>query len=260
MRTPRVSDKRAPVPTQLLKSPAMGLIRGFAAPFRAAAFVSRERMWHLVLFPVVLNAALATASAWAAEHYWHEEIRSWGEKWPALRWLFLVVMTGLLGLALFIVLQPLVGAILNDRLCEKVERRLLGEAPRPKFFASSGRALAHGLLKLILYALALVIGLVLGAITGVGGAIGVILAGLFLAYDGFDYPLARRSATFGAKWRYLVLHPGQTIGYGVGATVLYLFPLAFVVAPSLAAVGATLAYVDDQNRKQQKQLNKGSAA
>jgi uncharacterized protein involved in cysteine biosynthesis len=81
-------------------------------------------------------------------------------------------------------------------------------------------------------------------LTGVGGGIGALLSALLLAYDGFDYPLARRGAGFGAKWRYLLLHPGQTLGYCVGATLLYLIPPALVVAPAFAAAGATLAFLD----------------
>ena len=32
---------------------------------------------------------------------------------------------------------------------------------------------------------------------GIGAIVGVALAGLFIAYDGFDYPLSRRGASFG---------------------------------------------------------------
>ena len=80
--------------------------------------------------------------------------------------------------------------------------------------------------------------------------VGVGLGALFMAYDGFDYPLARRGLGFGAKWAYLARHPGLTLGYGLGATLLYLVPFAFVVAPPFAAAGATLAFLDDEARKQ----------
>jgi uncharacterized protein involved in cysteine biosynthesis len=43
-----------------------------------------------------------------------------------------------------------------------------------------------------------------------------------------------------------------TIGYGIGTTLLYLIPLAFVVAPPCAAAGATLAFLDDETRKAQR--------
>jgi uncharacterized protein involved in cysteine biosynthesis len=105
----------------------------------------------------------------------------------------------------------------------------------------------HGLLKLVLYGIALVVGLGLTAVTGgLGSLIGIALGGLSLAYDGFDYPLARRGASFGAKWAFLARHPGLTLGYGIGATVLYLIPFAVFVASPFAAAGATLAYIDTE--------------
>jgi uncharacterized protein involved in cysteine biosynthesis len=86
--------------------------------------------------------------------------------------------------------------------------------------------------------------LALTTLTGIGGGLTAALSAVLLAYDGFDYPLARRGAGFGGKWKYLLVHPGQTLGYCVGATLLYLVPLAIVVAPAFAAVGATLAFLD----------------
>ena len=44
----------------------------------------------------------------------------------------------------------------------------------------------------------------------------------------------------------------MTVGYAVGSTLLYLVPLAFVVAPPFAAVGATLAFLEDETRSQKK--------
>jgi uncharacterized protein involved in cysteine biosynthesis len=125
-------------------------------------------------------------------------------------------------------------------------------------FASLGRSLAHGLLKLILYAFALLVGTLLSLATaGVGSIVGVGLAALFLAYDGFDFPLARRSFGFWAKWRYLALHPAQTIGYGLGATIFYLVPLALIVAPPFTAVGATLVFLETESRREKKKSEKG---
>jgi uncharacterized protein involved in cysteine biosynthesis len=158
--------------------------------------------------------------------------------------IFLFVMTVLGGVVLFILLQPILSAVFCDRLAEVVEKRVRGSAPSAPFLASTGRALVHGLLKLVLYGLALLVGLALTALTGLGSLVGVALGAIFLAYDAFDYPLARRGAGFGAKWAYLAKRPGLTLGFGLGATVLYLVPLAFFVAPAWNAVGATLAYLD----------------
>ena len=124
-----------------------------------------------------------------------------------------------------------------------------GTAPTAPFLASTGRALAHGLLKLVLYALAMLMAFVLSLWTaGIGAIAGLALAALFIAYDGFDYPLSRRGASFGKKWAYLALHPAQTVGFGMGATLLYLVPFALFVAPSFVAAGATLVFVEPKRQ------------
>jgi uncharacterized protein involved in cysteine biosynthesis len=156
----------------------------------------------------------------------------------------LVVLAAGLALLLFVLAQPLFGAPFVDLLSEKVERLVRGESPAVSLWRSIAEALAHGLLKSILYGLALLAALGLGALTGIGALLGAALYALFLAFDGFDYPLARRGVSFRGKWRYLLLHPGQTLGYCLGASLLYLVPLAALVAPAFAAVGATLAYLD----------------
>ena len=106
--------------------------------------------------PILLNLALGIAALFLAGRYWHDEAFV-GEqliKAPAVGWLILVVLTIVSGVVLFLVAQPLLSAVFSDRLSERVERQLRGSAPTAPFLASTGRALAHGLLKLVLYALA----------------------------------------------------------------------------------------------------------
>jgi uncharacterized protein involved in cysteine biosynthesis len=83
-------------------------------------------------------------------------------------------------------------------------------------------------------------------VTGAGGALGVGLGALCLAYDGFDFPLARRAVSFRGKWRYLALHRGQTLGYCVAASLLYLIPFAIFFAPACLAAGATLVFLESE--------------
>jgi uncharacterized protein involved in cysteine biosynthesis len=221
--------------------------------------MARRRLWRYFVVPLLLNLALAVAALWAAWTYWHQELIQHLESSPVLGWLFLVVTTALGGIVLFVVLQPVLGAIFNDRLSEKVEALERGSVPRAPFFASTGMAVVHGLLKLLLYLVALVTGLTLTAVVGIGVPVGLGLGALFLAYDGFDYPLARRGLGFGAKWAYLARHPGLTIGYGIGTTLLYLVPFAFVVAPPCAAAGATLAFLDDEAREARRAEERAAA-
>jgi CysZ protein len=225
----------------------VGLFRGFLAPFRGGAFIVRHRLWAYLVLPVLLDLALGVTTMILALRYWR------GEQWvgeqlikaPAIGWFVLAVLTVVSGVILFLVAQPLVSALFSDRLSERIERQVRGEAPAAPFFASAGRAVAHGLLKVVLYALAMLAAFALSIWTaGIGAIAGLALAGLFIAYDGFDYPLSRRGASFGKKWAYLARHPAQTIGFGAGATLLYLIPFALFVAPPFVAAGATLAFME----------------
>jgi uncharacterized protein involved in cysteine biosynthesis len=193
---------------------------------------------------LVINAALIAGSVILGVHV--------GRRWlgagsvatslPATIGIWLVA--SVLGLVFFVVAQPLLSAPFVDALTEKVEILVRGQHPKVGFWAGAWQALLHGGLKLLCYLTALVLVWALTVLTGVGGGVGALLSAVLLAYDGFDYPLARRGAGFGRKWRYLLLHPGQTLGYCVGASLLYLVPPAIVVAPAFAAVGATLAFLD----------------
>src|SRR5262245_44237216 len=223
----------------------MGFFRGLFAPFRGGLYVMRQPLKRYLVVPLLLSVGLAIVTMFAARKYWSQELDSMVSGSPVLGGFFLGIMTVVGGVVLFLIAQPLLLAVFSDQLSERVERDVLGKAHTVPFLTSTGRALLHGLLKLVLYAIALVIGLGLTAVTGgLGSLIGIALGGLSLAYDGFDYPLARRGASFGAKWAFLARNPGLTVGYGIGATVLYLIPFAVFVASPFAAAGATLAYID----------------
>src|SRR5262245_46399787 len=226
----------------------MGFFRGFFAPFRGGLYVLRHPLKRYLFVPLVLSVVLAVATMIGVHTWLVNDIHGPNPLFhvsPPLDWLVMAFLTLLFGAVFFLIGQPVLNAVFVDRLSERVERDVVGTAPTAPFFASTGRALVHGLLKLVLYGIALVVGLGLTAVTGgLGSLIGIALGGLSLAYDGFDYPLARRNATFGGKWAFLARNPGLTVGYGIGATVLYLIPFAVFVASPFAAAGATLAYID----------------
>lgn len=222
----------------------MGFIRGLSAPFRGALFVARHGLWGYLVAPLVVDAGLVVGTTAVALRIVRERLGGTGFGASPLAVVGLWAVALLLGLAFFVMLQPLVSAPFLDALTERAEHLVHGRAPRQSFLASLGQSLLHGLLKVGCYALALVLALALAALTGVGGAAGLAVYALFLAFDAFDYPLARRGVSFAGKWRFLVLHPALTLGYCLGASLLYLVPFAVVIAPAFAAVGATLAYLD----------------
>jgi uncharacterized protein involved in cysteine biosynthesis len=237
----------------------VGFFRGLLAPFRGALFVLQQRLWKYLVIPILLNLALGIGAMWGAATWIRREPMLVNE--PVLRWLLVAVVTVLGGIAIFIAVQPILTAVFTDRLSEVVEKRVRGGAPNAPFFASAGRALVHGLLKLVLYAIAIVTAALLTAFVGpIGTLVGVGLGAIFLAYDGFDYALSRRGRSFAGKWGYLARHPGLTLGYGLGATALYLVPLAIFVAPSFAAAGATLAFLDAEPKQEPNEAPKGDTS
>jgi uncharacterized protein involved in cysteine biosynthesis len=227
----------------------MQIVRGFVAPFRGALFVSRHGLWAYLIAPFFLNLLVAIGAAWWGGGWVSERLGGLGDGWlagiPVLQAVVTVLLTGLVAALVFILVQPVVSAPFVDLLCERVEKILRGNVPSAGVLRSTFLAVAHGLLKAALYLFALGVTLVAGAVTGFGGLAGAVLYGVFLAYDGFDYPLGRRAVSFSGKWRYLLSRPGQTLGYCCGAGLLFLIPLAMLVAPSFAGVGATLLYLDN---------------
>jgi uncharacterized protein involved in cysteine biosynthesis len=206
--------------------------------------VARHRLWHFLLVPALLNTALVAGSVLLGVRVGRRLLGtgSVASSLPVAIGLWAVAV--LLGLVFFVVSQPLLAAPFVDALTEKTESVVRGTHPRIGFWVGVWRSLLHGGLKLLCYLGALALVWALTVLTGVGGGIGAVLSAVLLAYDGFDYPLGRRDAGFGRKWRYLLLHPGQTLGYCVGTSLLYLFLPAIVVAPAFAAVGATLVFLD----------------
>ena len=204
----------------------------------------RHRLWAYLVLPLLLNAALITGAVILGVHVGRRWLGAGAVASSVPATIGIWAVASLLGIVFFVIAQPLFSAPFVDALTEKVEELVRGQRPRIGFWTGAWRALLHGGLKLVCYAIALMLVWALTMLTGVGGGVGALLSALLLAYDGFDYPLARRDAGFGAKWRYLLLHPGQTLGYCVGASLLYLIPPTLVVAPAFAAVGATLAFLD----------------
>ena len=202
------------------------------------------------MLPVLLDLALGGTAIYLVQRWLRHEdwLASLIGSQPVIGWLVLIGLTSVGAAVVFLVAQPLLLAVFSDRLSEKVEKQARGSAPTAALLPSIARALGHGLLKLVLYGLAVFAGaLVSGFLSPVIGTfVGVGIASIFLAYDGFDYPLSRRGASFGRKWAYLAGHPLQTMAFGLGATLLYLVPLAFFVAPPFVAAGATLAFLESE--------------
>lgn len=221
----------------------MGLIRGLLAPFRGVAFVAKHGLWGYVALPLLVNLGLAVLSGGLA--YWL--VSRLGLSSNSFWWqLGTVLLSMLLTVPVFLILYPIVSSPFVDILTERTEMIVRGGHPSAGLFVGAAQAVVHGVAKSALYLLALAFTVGLSLVTGPGALLGVMLGALFLSYDGFDFPLARRRVAFAGKWKYLFSRPGQTLGYCLSASFVYALPLAFIVIPPFLAVGATLVYLDEQ--------------
>jgi uncharacterized protein involved in cysteine biosynthesis len=221
----------------------VGLLQGLLAPLKGAAFVAKHGLWGYVALPLFVNFVVAVVSGAAA--YWIVSL--WSPANHGLWWqLGSFVLSMLLTVPVFLVVYPLVSSPFIDALTEKTEMIVAGGHPTAGLLAGTVQAVLHGLAKSALYLLALGVTVGLSLVSGPGAIFGVMLGALFLTYDGFDFPLARRRVAFTGKWKYLFGRPGQTFGYCLSASLVYALPLAFIVVPPFLAVGATLIYLDEQ--------------
>ena len=191
----------------------MELVRGFASPFRGALFVARHRLWSFFILPILVNLALAGVAAWLGVGYARQLFGAQLEGLaPWLVWVVLPLLGLLVGVLFFIVGQPVLSAPFIDLLSEKVESISRGRVASLGLLRSAWLAVLHGLLKVMLYLLALAVAFGLGALTGLGGVLGAALYALFLAFDGFDYPLARRGLFLLGQVAISAFTPGADAG------------------------------------------------
>lgn len=219
------------------------LFTGLAAPLRGVSFVVRHKLARYLLWPLLLNTVVAVGVGLGTIRLVG---RLWAGSWMEDNAFVQGLATAVVALLAFIALQPVVSAPFIDSLTERVEGLVTGRPPpRAGFWSGLAATVGQGALKSVLYMAALALTLALTIFTAVGGALGLAVYGLFLAYDGFDYPLGRRGIPFAGRWRYLLARPGLVAGYAATTGALMMIPLAGLVVPTLSAVGATLAYLDD---------------
>jgi CysZ protein len=194
------------------------------------------------------------AVAWVAVR-----LPDWMAGWVSGLLRFLVI--GGLAIAGFLVFVTVAGLLAGpfcEILSEAVEEQVTGR-PAPGFSLSGFvrglvAGVIHAIRRLLVYLFTLVLVLILSAIIPVIGpllaiALGAYFAASSAAYDCFDAVLARRLWPYRKKLEYLRAHRGRTLGVGATTTVLFLVPVVNLFALGLGATGATLAFLDLEDRQ-----------
>jgi CysZ protein len=238
----------------------LGLMPVFLAPLGSIGFVlARPRLLGLAILPTMINIAIFAGVYTLADWLLVSPVAAWEPTgiaavdavFSVVARLVLSVGALLLGALVFFALVIPLNAPFCDLISESVERELL--RGRPELIAPSqplGISIRHSIRDALrrvmfvapIYAVLLVVGFVplIGAL--VAGTVGFCLNGLFLALDGYSYPLDRRLMPFQKKWRLLSANRRIWVPLAAGLAMLLLIPCNILWLPLLSSTAATRVY------------------
>jgi CysZ protein len=221
-------------------------------------------LWKWVLAPAVVTLALFVALivgvlrlidpvvGWMIAY-----LPSWlggtaGSLASTLLTTLVAVALGVGALFVFVAVAGMIAGPFNEMLSEHLEARLTGQPGPPfalgAFLRGFVVGVIHGLRRLFVSLLGLVLVFALGFIPVVGTIAGLLIAGWIAArgaaYDSYDAVLARRAMSYGAKLDYLAGHRQRSLGLGAAVAGMLLVPGVNLVALGLGAAGATLAVLE----------------
>lgn len=239
--------------------PATGAFRRFGVgmgyPWKGLGFLGR----HPQLIPLCIGPVIVAALGLAGLATLASRLATWVAQWVGHGWLaavvyFLVMVFVVSALVYFglVVVASIAASPFCSIIAERVEALATGTPlpPQPwgEILREALRGLGHALLRtLVFLAVTLpfsLIGLFISPLAPFLMVMQFFITAFFLGYDFLDYPLSRRNLDFSAKWAYVDRHRGVAMGFGAMTGLLLLVPVLNLFIPPVAAIGATLMFLD----------------
>jgi CysZ protein len=178
--------------------------------------------------------------------------------WHVLSWLLSLIMIGLSAVFAYLVSQILFCVVLMDLMSRITERMLAGQEKEPAkrpFLRNLFYLMAQEIPRAVFPILVSLLILILGWLTPLGPfltAFSTASALIFLAWDNTDLIPARRLFPFKARLRLL----SRSLLFHLGFGLPFLIPVLNILFLSFAPVGATMYFVEKQDRKESASLPK----
>ncbi len=233
-----------------------GLADGIGFFFRGIGWVARHPRWWLFgLVPALIALVLyAVALVWLGTHA--DDVAAWAtpfaDDW-SLRDLFrtvigIVIFLGGLGLAVvtYTAVTLVIGEPFYEKLSEKVEEDLGGlpAAVDLPLWRSLARSIRDSLITLFYVLLFTIPLFLLGFVPVIGQTVipilGAIVSGFFLTVELTALAMERRGIARKERFATLRANKSVAIGFGVAIFLVFLIPLAAVVAMPGAVAGAAM--------------------
>jgi CysZ protein len=170
--------------------------------------------------------------------------------WHLVSWLLSLLLVGVSAILSYLVAQILFSVVIMDRMSSITERLASGQEKESKkrpfirqFFYLIRQEIPRATIPVLLTLLLMI----LGWLTPLGPVVAIIssvVAAVFLSWDNTDLVPARRLDPFGTRFKFLLKNLPFHLGFGL----LFLIPVFNILFLSFAPVGATLYYVDIENR------------
>jgi uncharacterized protein involved in cysteine biosynthesis len=237
-----------------------GFFRAMLEPFKGIGHIMvRPSLWLLALTPTLTAFVLAMLSMAAASKTYSlliarfsRDIHSTSSLGQAELWLIralVVCLLLLLALVLLTILTPPLCAPWMDKLVVKVDQRVMQEPP---FATAAWRAVRVTLVGALVFAIPQVtmwlLSVLIAPLAWLFAAIGFAVSALALAYDAFDWPLARRGLGVRGRLSWMQQHWIAVTGLGFGVSIIGMVPgLSIVLLPAIVVGAVKIVNVCENN-------------
>ena len=170
--------------------------------------------------------------------------------WHLVSWLLSLLLVGVSAIISYLIAQILFSVVIMDTMSRITERLVSGQEKELRkmpfmrqFFYLIRQEIPRATIPVLLTLLIMI----LGWLTPLGPVVAIIssaIVAVFLSWDNTDLVPARRLDPFGKRFNFLLKNLPFHLGFGL----LFLIPVVNILFLSYAPVGATLYYVDKENK------------
>lgn len=170
--------------------------------------------------------------------------------WHLLSWLLSFLLVGVSAILSYLIAQILFSVVIMDTMSRITERLVSGqekELRKMPFVRQFFYLIRQEIPRTTIPVLLTLLLMILGWLTPLGPVVAIIssaIAAVFLSWDNTDLVPARRLDPFGKRFNFLLKNLTFHLGFGL----LFLIPVVNILFLSFAPVGATLYYVNKENK------------
>ena len=170
--------------------------------------------------------------------------------WHLVSWLLSFLLVGVSAILSYLMAQILFSVVIMDTMSRITERLVSGQEKElskmpivRQFFYLIRQEIPRATIPVLLTLLLMI----LGWLTPLGPVVAIIssaIAAVFLSWDNTDLVPARRLDPFRNRFKFLLKNLPFHLGFGL----LFLIPVVNILFLAFAPVGATLYYVEKENK------------